>query len=177
LSGKKRDVHNLFKEEEMTTQLAAVMQRTNETELVPYNGEEKSSQSAQINNAIARRAFQLFESHGSAPGHDVEDWLQAESELLHQVPLKITESDNKYTVRAEVPGFASEDIEIRVERRSLTISGKREVNEAAENGNIVRSEWCADQIFRTLDLPSDVDSSRVDTTLKDGILIVDLQKI
>ena len=30
---------------------------------------------------IARRAFEIYLSRGGVPGRDVEDWLQAESEL------------------------------------------------------------------------------------------------
>ena len=32
-------------------------------------------------DAIARRAFELYESRGREDGHDVEDWLEAEREL------------------------------------------------------------------------------------------------
>ena len=32
--------------------------------------------------AIRRRAYSLFEARGSEHGHDVEDWLVAETELL-----------------------------------------------------------------------------------------------
>ena len=32
--------------------------------------------------AISRRAYSLFEARGSKHGHDVEDWLVAERELL-----------------------------------------------------------------------------------------------
>jgi hypothetical protein len=31
---------------------------------------------------IAARAFQHFEEHGAVHGHDLDDWLQAESELV-----------------------------------------------------------------------------------------------
>ena len=33
--------------------------------------------------AIRRRAYSLFEARGSGHGHDVEDWLVAETELLN----------------------------------------------------------------------------------------------
>lgn len=33
--------------------------------------------------AISRRAYSLFEARGSKHGHDVEDWLVAETELLN----------------------------------------------------------------------------------------------
>lgn len=32
--------------------------------------------------AISQRAYNLFQAHGSEHGHDVEDWLVAEAELL-----------------------------------------------------------------------------------------------
>jgi HSP20 family molecular chaperone IbpA len=41
---------------------------------------------------------------------------------------------------------------------------------------MICSESRADRIFRVLDLPSFVDTSKVSTILKDGILIVDLPK-
>ena len=34
-----------------------------------------------INEAIARRAYELFLSRGEEHGHDLDDWLQAEREL------------------------------------------------------------------------------------------------
>jgi hypothetical protein len=35
-----------------------------------------------VTEAIARRAYELFLERGGTHGHDVEDWLQAERELL-----------------------------------------------------------------------------------------------
>jgi hypothetical protein len=40
-------------------------------------------------NDIARRAFELFCERGSAHGHDVEDWLQAERELRGSVTAAV----------------------------------------------------------------------------------------
>ncbi len=160
----------------MTTQSAAVIQRVKEPEILKDSSEVIFNQFSQIYNAIARRAFQIFESRGCSPGNDLEDWLRAESELLHPVPMNVSESNGKYIVRAEVPGFGSKDIKVIVEPRYLAISGKRETKEEAENAEMIRFEWSADQIFRALDLPSDVDTSNFNTTVKDGILTVDLPK-
>jgi HSP20 family protein len=160
----------------MKSQLAAVMERTKEPELLKHGSEEISNRFSQIYDVIARRAFDIFESRGRVPGHELEDWFRAESELLRPVPLNVTESNDEYIVRAEVPGFGSKDIEVIVEALCLAISGKRETNEDKQNGKMLCSESRADRIFRILDLPSVVDTSKVSTTLKDGILIVDLPK-
>ena len=160
----------------MKSQLAAVMEREPEPELANRSSEKISNQFSQISDVIARRAFDIFESRGRSPGHELEDWSRAESELLHPVPLNVTESNGEYIVRAEVPGFSSKDLEVMVKPLSLTISGKRETKEDKENGEMICSESRADRIFRVLDLPSFVDTSKVSTILKDGILIVDLPK-
>jgi HSP20 family molecular chaperone IbpA len=160
----------------MTTQSATVTQRMKETELVNRSSEEIVDQCSRMIDVIARRAFEIFKSRGGSPGHDLEDWIRAEAELLHPVPLNVSESSGEYIVLAEVPGFASKDIEINVEPSCLSISGKRETMKEEVSAKMIRSEWCADQIVRTFGLPSDIDTSKVSTTLKDGILTVDLPK-
>jgi len=160
----------------MTAQLATAMQPVNKTELTKHSNEEIFNQFSTMYDLIARRAFEIFESRGGSPGRDLEDWLRAESELLHPVPVNVTESDGEYIVRAEVPGFCSNDIEINVEPRRLVISGKREAEEPDANARLIQAEWRASQILRALHLPSEVTPSEVSTTLNNGILTVELPK-
>ncbi len=127
-------------------------------------------------DSIARRAFEIFESSGQTFGHDLGDWFRAESELLHPVHLDIAESGNALTVRAEVPGFSAKEIEVSVEPRRLTISGKRETKEERKTGKTIYSERCADQILRVLDLPAEIDTGKVEATLRDGILELAMPK-
>ncbi len=35
-----------------------------------------------IREQVRRRAFELYEQRGREDGHDIDDWLQAESELI-----------------------------------------------------------------------------------------------
>ena len=37
-----------------------------------------------IQEQVRRRAFELYEQRGREGGHDLDDWLQAESELVQQ---------------------------------------------------------------------------------------------
>jgi hypothetical protein len=39
---------------------------------------------ADLQEAIRRRAEEIYVRSGRAPGHDLENWVQAESEILHQ---------------------------------------------------------------------------------------------
>ena len=130
----------------------------------------------EVRNSIARRAFEIFEGKGRWPGRELDDWLRAESELLHPMHLELTESDSHITARAEVPGFTARELEINVEPRRLTVTGKRETKEEAKKGKTVYSELCACEILRVVDLPTEVDISNVSASLKDGILNIKMPK-
>lgn len=130
----------------------------------------------QVYDSIAQRAFDIFETNGRWFGRELDDWLQAESQLLHPVHLEIAESDDNLTVRAEVPGFSTKELEINVEPRRLTITGKHEAKEESKKGKTIYSERCAKEILRSFDLPAEIDSSKVTATLKDGVLNIELPK-
>ncbi len=129
-------------------------------------------------DAIARRAFEIFDGNGRRLGRDLADWLQAEAELLHPVHLDISDTEQALTVRAEVPGFREKDVEIDLEPRRLTITGKRESREERHKGKTVYSEHCSNEIFRVVDLPSEVDtaSSAIEATYDRGVLTITLPK-
>jgi len=129
-----------------------------------------------LQESIARRAFELFQGRGALLGRDLEDWFRAETELLHPVHLKIAETDDSLTVRAEVPGFTAKELTIEVEPRRLTITGKHEAQEESKKGKSVYSERCAKEILRVVDLPAEVDATEVRATLKDGILNLEMPK-
>ena len=47
-------------------------------------GTRAAESSVDIQEQVRRRAFELYEQRGREDGHDLEDWLQAESELAPQ---------------------------------------------------------------------------------------------
>lgn len=130
----------------------------------------------ELHNSIARRAFEIFEGKGRWPGREMDDWLRAESEFIHPMHLEIAESDNHLNVRAEVPGFNAKELEISIEPRRLTVTGKHEARDETQKGKTVYSELCAAEILRVVDLPAEVDTSDVSATLKDGILSIKMTK-
>jgi len=130
----------------------------------------------ELYDSISRRAFEIFEGNGRWFGRDLSDWLQAESELLRPVQLEISETDNALTVKAEVPGFTPKELDIQVDGKRLTVSGKHETKEESTKGKTIYSERRSNEVFRSVLLPVDVDSSKVNATLKDGVLSIELPK-
>jgi HSP20 family protein len=130
-----------------------------------------------IYDSIAQRAFEIFQGNGGMSGRDWDNWFQAEAEKLHPVHIDVVDAGDSLKVRAEVPGFAAGDLNVTVEPDCLTITGKREAKQEKENeGKVVYSERCADEILRVIDLPADVDPAKVTATLKDGVLELAMPK-
>jgi len=50
-----------------------------------FSEETESSDTALLRRLFARRAYQLYEARGCLDGFDLQDWLQAECELLEQL--------------------------------------------------------------------------------------------
>lgn len=126
-----------------------------------------------LSTELARRAYEIFEENGRKIGLDLAHWFQAESELLHPIHVRIAESDEAITVRAEVPGFEAKDLDIRLEPRKLMIAGKR----GASEGKAACFERCSDQILRVVNLSAEVDTTKAVATLKDGVLKLELPKV
>jgi len=146
-------------------------------EMLRFDPDDPISEVArEINDLIARRAYELFESGESAHGHDRENWLRAESEILFHAPVDIRETETAVTIRVDVPGFSENDLEVRIAPPRLFITGLRPEASEQQGGKTVYSERHSGRIFRVLDLPSQIDPDVTEATLSGGILEITLLK-
>jgi dTMP kinase len=141
-----------------------------------FAGDGFPERAHEINGLIAQRAYELFVARGSIHGHEREDWRRAESEIIINVAVDITETETEVIIRAELPGFSKQDLQIKAKPRALCISGKRPQESDPAKGKILYSERRAAQVFRVLDLPSEIDPENLNFTLSNGILEIRLQK-
>lgn len=161
----------------MTPQTATAMQPAKPSVTVKQGANDNvPDRMQQAYDTIERRAFELFDNNGRWFGHDLSDWFQAESEILHPVHLEIAETPDALSVHAEVPGYTAKELDIQVEGNRLTIAGRHESKGETKQGKTIYSERCANEIFRSVELPAEVDSTKVSATLKDGVLSVELPK-
>jgi HSP20 family protein len=90
-------------------------------------------------------------------------------------PLTLHETESAFEVRLPVPGAEPESLDIQLERNVLSISGER----AGVPDDATRrfaGERPTGKLRRSLELPTAVDPSGVEAHLRDGVLIVKLQK-
>lgn len=126
---------------------------------------------------IQNRAFGLFQQRGSAPGFTLDDWFQAESELVKTAPIEIEEKDSEVIVKAEVPGFDAKELSIRAEPGGLCIYGKSEKKtESDKKGNRHYSEISSSEVCRRVSLPINVNPEKASAHLDKGVLEIKLPK-
>jgi hypothetical protein len=59
------------------------MSLTSKTSATP-DGVPPLEASLDLQEQVRRRAFELYEQRGREEGHELDDWLQAESEIVKQ---------------------------------------------------------------------------------------------
>jgi HSP20 family protein len=97
---------------------------------------------------------------------------------MRRVPVEIKEAENQITVRAEVPGFAANEIKVSVEPRRMAISGKPEkAVEEEKKEQTLFSEFRSNQFCRALTLPAEVDPAKTTAVLKNGVLELAFTKV
>ncbi|MDZ7641830.1 MAG: Hsp20/alpha crystallin family protein [Desulfurivibrio sp.] len=85
------------------------------------------------------------------------------------------QSGDTFEMRLEVPGMDKESLDIKIQGNYLEISGTRD-QKLPEGYKIHKTERVAGTFSRSFTLPDDVDSARVEATLKDGIIYLTLPK-
>ena len=129
-----------------------------------------------ISAAIARRAYELFEARGSEHGHDREDWVRAESELLTPLPATIVDTDRAVIVRAELHGLMGKDVEVLAEPRHLIVRPRKQTSKQDDGRAAFQVDLSA-EMYRVLDLPSEIDPQNMKATIENEVLEVTLVKI
>ena len=90
--------------------------------------------------------------------------------------VDIKEEDDRFVIRADIPGVAPEDIDISMEQGVLTIKGERK-HEAEENKEgYHRIERAYGTFMRRFALPENVDADKISASSKDGVVEIVLPK-
>ena len=108
---------------------------------------------------VFRRAFSML------PG--------TEMRALH---VDLEDRGKDFLLKAEMPGFKKENIEIEVQDDSVEIRGETGWKQEDEKKNYVVKETGSESFYRIIRLPEEVKADSVDANLKDGVLEIVLPK-
>lgn len=92
--------------------------------------------------------------------------------------IDVSEKDNAYLVKADIPGVKKEDINVRIDGNIVQIDAEvnREKETKGKDDKVLRSERYWGNISRTFSLAQDVDDSKVVAKYADGVLTLELPK-
>ncbi len=95
----------------------------------------------------------------------------------HFVPaVDVREDEGHYLVKADLPGISKEGLDVSITDNVLTIRGERtEKSEKKEKGYWHSERWSG-SFSRSLELPAEVDASKVSASFKDGVLELSIPK-
>jgi len=101
----------------------------------------------------------------------------SKTDTAFNVPnLDLVESENRYTLRADLPGIAEDNLEITFHEGVLSIHGTRSEETVTEEANVLVSERKFGDFQRRLKLPKDANPDRIEAKLDAGVLTISIEK-
>jgi len=126
----------------------------------------------QMQQQVARRAYELFEQRGSVPGEPWGDWFTAEREMVRRPAIELREEQGAYLVSASVAGIDPDDVHVEVTPQDVVITGETERIQVSKGGRVHQSEFRTGRIFRSVHLPGAIDAAKVQAEYRNGVLTV-----
>ena len=88
------------------------------------------------------------------------------------------QSENGLTLTAELPGLDAAQLDVNVDKDSVTIAGQRTaaLPETKDESYVRRERWF-EPFRRTIELPFDVDPEKCEAVYEKGVLTLKLQRV
>ena len=90
--------------------------------------------------------------------------------------VDISETDNEFIIKAEIPEVGKEDLKVTVDNNVLTIRGERKQEKEEKGKKFHRVERYYGTFARSFTLPENVDQAKIEASFKDGMLNLRLPK-
>lgn len=90
--------------------------------------------------------------------------------------LEMFEKEDKFIVKAKLPGVKREEIDVSVSGDTMIIKGERKTETGIKNEDYHFCERFYDSFFRSITLPSAVDTEKIEASYQNAVLEVTLPK-
>jgi HSP20 family protein len=90
--------------------------------------------------------------------------------------VDVVETDKEIRVSAELPGLNDKDVEVSLSHDMLTISGEKKQEKQERGRDYYRAERSYGSFRRSIPLPAEVDTNKVDAVFSKGVLTITLPK-
>jgi len=121
-----------------------------------------------LQDEMGRLVERVWHGGVSTRPFDGQEWAPA---------IDMYEHPERYVLYVEVPGVHPNEIDVSHAGSTLTLRGRKEpTTETSEHVRPVRTERRFGSFCRTLDLPADVEASRLSARCTSGVLEISLPK-
>jgi len=129
-----------------------------------------------ITDSIRKRAINIFQNRNNENGSDLDDWLQAERDVVWSPASELVDDEKEFRARIALPGFDANDIQVSAMPDALVIQADATHTHEGKSGNVRFCEFSEKKLFRRLQLPASVDVDKVTASVDKGILEVTAPK-
>lgn len=155
--GFRRELDRIFDEESSPRSLWSEMERMFDDFVSPM--------------PLRRRMARLFEPITGTVG------LLGRGGQMFVPDVELTERDNAYVLRVDLPGMREQDVNVSVDDDNvLTITGERHRDETKRERGYEYTERSYGSFSRSVQLPRGADASKVDADFRNGVLEVHIPK-
>lgn len=90
--------------------------------------------------------------------------------------MDVCETQDAYEIEASMPGIRPEDVDITLDRNTLTIRGDMKSEQDREDRNYHLRERRSGTFMRSITLPSNIEADAIQANYEDGVLKLHLPK-
>lgn len=91
-------------------------------------------------------------------------------------PVDLQEENDRFVLRADLPGVAPKDMEVSAEDGTLTVRGERPARERVSNDRFEHLERATGTFLRRFTLPDSVRAEAIKAHYADGVLEIEIPK-
>ena len=93
------------------------------------------------------------------------------------LPIDVVDQGQAYEVKAAVPGFSPEEVELTYSDGMLNISAQHKQESSSKQGSYLRRELSYGSFARSVQLPGDVKEDQIKASFENGILVIEIPKV
>ena len=100
-------------------------------------------------------------------------WFEPEGELA----VDVYQNNGEIVIQSTIAGVSSDDLDVNIENDVVTISGERRNPNEEEDKSYFYQECYWGPFSRQIILPEEIDTSRIEASMKDGVFTLRLPKL
>ena len=90
--------------------------------------------------------------------------------------IDVIDEGNQYTINTELPGFSKEDVDIQLNKNFMVLKAEKKAEKEEKSENYLHRERSYSSCQRRVNFPEEVDPSKVEGTMEDGVLKLKIPK-